>query len=123
MVKPRAYNQENKFTKQETESAKWALYYLLERILLLAYPIIPQLNSTIADELKIDSFNYEWPRITIGKSDLSNVDRLMEFNSWVWKQKKDNKVSLKSPVEISNVPIEIKLYEKDLIACHKLVVK
>ena len=57
------------------------------------------------------------------QGDLKNVDKLMEFNSWVWKQKKDKKVSLKSPVEIANVPIEIKLYEKDLIECHKLVVK
>jgi valyl-tRNA synthetase len=122
MVKSRAYNQDKKFTKQECDSAKWTLHYLLERILLLAYPIIPQITSTIADELKIDSFHYDWPEIKIGKSDLKSVDKIMEFNSWVWKQKKDKKLSLKSSVEIANVPIEIKLYEKDLISCHKLVV-
>jgi valyl-tRNA synthetase len=123
MVKPRAYNQDNKFTKQESDSAKWTLYYLLERLLLLSYPIIPQITSTIADELKIDSFHYDWPKIKIGKSDLKNIDKIMEFNSWVWKQKKERKLSLKSPVQVDVVPIEIKLYEKDLIACHKLVVK
>ena len=123
MVKARAYNQEKKFTKEESDSAKWTLHYLLERFLLLSYPVIPQITSTIADELKIDSFHYDWPEIKIGKSDLAKVERLMEFNSWVWKQKKDRKVSLKSSVEIANVPIEINLYEKDLIECHKLVVK
>lgn len=123
MVKSRAYNQEKKFSKQESDSAKWTLYYLLERFLLLAYPIIPQITSTIADELKIDSFHYDWPKIKIGKSDLNKINKIMEFNSWVWKQKKKNKVSLKSPVQVDVVPIEIKLYEKDLIECHKLIVK
>ena len=52
MVKARAYNQEKIFSKEESDSARYTLYFLLERFLTLAYPIIPQITSVIGNELK-----------------------------------------------------------------------
>jgi len=50
MIKARAYNQEGNFSKEESDSAKWTLHFLLERFLTLLYPINPQITSLIMKE-------------------------------------------------------------------------
>ena len=121
IVKARAYNQEGKFTKQESESAKYTLHFLLERLLILLYPIIPQITSVISEEKGINIFKQEWPKTNIGKSDLKLVEKIMEFNSEVWKQKKEKGISLKAEVSGIKIPKELKEFEKDLKATHHLV--
>src|SRR3989338_10328611 len=87
MIKARAYNKEKKFSKQESDSAKWTLHYILERILFLLYPIIPQITTTIAKEKGIDLLNEKWPKAKLGKSEkLGLINRIMDFNSDVWKK-------------------------------------
>jgi valyl-tRNA synthetase len=118
LVKPRAYNKDNLFSKEESESAKWTLHFLLERILHLVYPVIPQVTSLIAKEKKIDLLKAEWPEANPGKTDLKLLEKLMDFNSWIWKNKKEQKLSLKSPVQEVQIPLELRFFEKDLKACH-----
>ncbi len=120
LVKARAYNQENKFTKQESESAKYALHYLLERILFLLYPIIPQITTTIAKEKGIDLLKCEWPKTKKGKSNLKLIEKIMEFNSNVWKEKKLKNISLRNEISGIKIPKELKDFEKDLKECHNL---
>lgn len=120
LVKARAYNQENKFTKQESESAKYSLHYLLERILFLLYPIIPQITSTIAKEKGIDLLKCEWPKTKKGKSNLKLIEKIMEFNSNVWKEKKLKNISLRNEIFGIKIPKELKDFEKDLKAGHNL---
>ena len=50
VVKARAYNQDKKFSKAESDSAKYTLHFLLERFLTLLYPIVPQISSLTANE-------------------------------------------------------------------------
>ncbi len=121
LVKARAYNQENKFTKQESDSAKYSLHYLLERILFLLYPIIPQITSTIAKEKGIDLLKCEWPKTKKGKSNLKLIEKIMEFNSNVWKEKKLKNISLRNEILGIKIPKELKNFEKDLKACHGLM--
>ncbi len=120
LVKARAYNQENKFTKQESDSAKYTLHYLLERILFLLYPIIPQITTTIAKEKKIDLLKCEWPKIKKGKSNLELIEKIMEFNGNVWKEKKLKEISLRNEISGIKIPKELKDFEKDLKGCHGL---
>jgi valyl-tRNA synthetase len=57
------------------------LHFLLERFLILFYPIIPQITSTIAKECGLDLHKEEFPKAKKGKSDLELIRKIMEFNS------------------------------------------
>ena len=121
IVKSRAYNETKEFSGEESASAKYTLYYLLERFLYLIYPVIPQVSSVIAEELGIDLLKAEWPDAKKGKSNLDLVDKIMQFNAEVWKTKKDKGISLRSEVAGFVVPKELKAFEDDLISAHKLI--
>jgi len=120
MIKNRAYNEEKKFTEQESNSAKYTLHFLLERFLTLAYPIIPQITSTIAEEKNLNLLKIEFPKSSKTTSDLKLIEKIMNFNSQVWKKKKDAGVSLREPIKNIKIPKELEGFEKDLRACHKI---
>lgn len=121
IIKNRAYNQEKRFTKEESDSAKATLHYLLERLIVLLSPIIPQITAIIAKEYNLDLNNLEFPSGNKGKSDLKLINTLMEFNSLVWKTKKEKSISLKEQISGIKIPKELKDFESDLIACHNLI--
>ncbi len=119
LVKNRTYNQENVFTKQENESAIYTLYSLLERLVVLLHPIIPQITSVLADELKIslDAF----PEGMKNPDDaLALVNKIENFNREIWKTKKELNISLRNPIKDIQIPNELRRFEKDLKACHNL---
>jgi valyl-tRNA synthetase len=120
LVKNRAYNENKNFTDEESTSAKYTLHFLLERFLTLIYPIIPQVTTLIAKEKGIDLLNSEWPKAELGKSNLELIEKLIEFNSKVWKEKKEKGISLRNPIEGIEIPKELSEFEKDLKACHKI---
>ena len=126
LVKARAYNEEKKFTKQESEAAIYTLYYLLERLVVLLSPIIPQVTSIIAKELKVSlekfpKVNYpQLERRVRMNNELWRVNQIKQFNREVWKEKKDQGLSLKSPISEIKIPKQLKPYEKDLIVTHNL---
>ncbi|MBS3087645.1 valine--tRNA ligase [Candidatus Pacearchaeota archaeon] len=120
LIKNRAYNQQNNFTKEESSSAKYTLHFLLERLLLLLYPIIPQSTTTIAGIKGINLLKSEWPSAKKTKSNLSLIDSIIDFNSKVWKTKKEKGISLKDPLEGISIPRELSPFEKDLKACHSI---
>lgn len=122
LVKNRAYNEEKKFSEEESKSAKWTLYYLLERLILLFHPVIPQVTTTIAQELGIELLKAEWPEEmgTDFEKDSEKVGELLNFNSEIWKIKKDKGISLKESIEGVEIPKGLKYFEKDLKACHSI---
>jgi valyl-tRNA synthetase len=120
IVKNRAYNQDNNFTKEESESARYSLYFILERLLTLAYPVIPQITTTIGEDLGLDLLDSEFPKAKIGKSDLKIIQKIMDFNSEVWRQKKEKQIPLNQMISGVEVPKELKDFEKELKVCHKL---
>jgi valyl-tRNA synthetase len=119
MIKNRAYNEDGKFSKVESDSARHTLHLLLERLILLLNPIVPQITSVIAHSFKFDIG--EFPKAKKTKADLSLVERIMGFNSMVWKTKKDQGLSLRSEISGIEIPGELKDFGKDLKACHNLV--
>jgi hypothetical protein len=62
----------------------------------------------------------EWPKTNVGGSDLGLVEKIIAFNSEVWKKKKDSSISLRNPIEGIEIPEELKDFEADLKACHKI---
>ena len=121
MVKSRVYNTEKKFNKSESESAIHTLYYILERFLHLVYPIIPQLSSTIAHELKIDLHSALFPEIKTKNFDnIHLIAEILNFNSEIWKIKRSQNISLKEPIKNIEIPKTLKPFEKDLKSCHNI---
>jgi valyl-tRNA synthetase len=121
IVKGRAYNEDKQFTIEESNSAKYTLHFLLERFLILAYPIIPQVTSFIAKDKKINLLESEWPKAKIGEtSKLPLINSIMDFNSKVWKTKKEKGISLRNPIEGIKIPNELSAFEKDLKICHSI---
>jgi len=123
MVKGRAYNQDGKFSENESDSAKWTLHFALERLLHLAYPIIPQITTLIAKDKKIDLLKAKWPKVE-GKTDLKKEEKqilgLLEFNGSVWKKKKEGGISLRDGISGVEIPKELDEFSKDLTVCHGL---
>lgn len=120
LVKNRAYHQDNKFSEAETASARYTLHFLLERMITLLYPIVPQVTSVIANEKKINIHTIEFPKGKETLSNLGKVNDIMEFNSQIWKIKKEKGISLREPLAKTSIPDTLLLFEKDLRACHNL---
>jgi valyl-tRNA synthetase len=119
LVKPRVYNEESKFSKKESDAAKYTLYCLLERLIILMHFIIPQVISIIAKELDIDIKKFP----VVKRKDFDNmhkVPQIINFNSEVWKMKKDNQISLREPIKSYQVPNNLWEFKEDLIACHNI---
>ena len=119
IVKARTYNTNKIFSKNESESAKFTLHYLLERFLILSYPIIPQITSFILYEKGIDYLKLKFPTSKKENIDSSLIDKIVEFNSKIWKEKKYNGISLREEIK-GEVPKELKQFEKDLKTAHNL---
>jgi valyl-tRNA synthetase len=49
------------------------------------------------------------------------TERIVEFNSSVWRAKKERGLSLRDPIEVA-VPEDLKPFEDDLIRMHNIVV-
>ncbi len=120
IIKNRVYNKEKVFSKKESDSAKYTLHYLLERFLILIYPIIPQVAVIIGKEKGIDLLKEKWPVTKPVKTNLKLISEIMSFNSKVWKFKKEKKISLRSEIKGIKIPVRLKDFKKDLIACHNL---
>lgn len=120
IVKSRAYNENNNFSKDESESAKYTLYYLLEKLIYLLYPIIPQVTSVIGNELGFSLHEAEFPKVKKKDNTIKTIEEIMSFNSEVWKQKREQNISLKESIKNIKIPTNLKDYEKDLTSCHNL---
>jgi valyl-tRNA synthetase len=119
LVKARAYNEQSLFTKAESDAAKHSLYTLLERVIILMHPIIPQVTSIIAQALDLEL--NEFPQIKIKDfKEPKEWSELIAFNSNTWKTKRDKNISLREPISGIQVPKNLKQFEKDLKACHNL---
>jgi len=120
LVKSRAYNESRKFSEEESKAARYTLHCLFDRFLLLAYPVIPQITSFISEERGINLHKAEFPKPEKISSNLSLIPKIIEFNSQIWKTKREQNISLNNSIKGIKIPKELKAFEKDLISCHKL---
>jgi valyl-tRNA synthetase len=120
IVKRRAYNNDEntKFTDAQRNGAVQTLRNVLATILEITYPVEPAMNYYIYKELFGKEIQKQsWP--TSGKEASEIVsEELMEFNSAIWKAKKDNGLSLKDGVKSVIAPKSLAKAEKELKAMH-----
>jgi len=119
MVKPRAYGQG--FSKEEQKAAWFTLHTCLKTILLLLSPAVPFITEHIWLSLysKKSIHTQQFPKTEWKTESAKLTEKLVEFNSRVWNTKKERGQPLNSKIEI-NIPIELKIFEKDLKSMHKI---
>ncbi|MDE1768420.1 MAG: valine--tRNA ligase [Candidatus Micrarchaeota archaeon] len=120
LVKDRAYNNGKKFTDEEQRSAHYALHYIFKRFIILTYPIIPQVCSVIGQKYNLEISALTFPSAAKGKSDISKIEKIKEFDSTVWKTKKERGMSLNSPISGIGIPEDLADFSADLKSCHHL---
>jgi len=114
MAKARAYEGDT--------GAVWTLHAVLGDVLRLLAPIVPFVTDRIWRDVHGGSVHGEQlpqPRdVNEGFRDLTA--KLVEFNSAVWKQKKDAGLSLKDALPGLAVPDELHAFADDLLRMHHL---
>ena len=110
-------------------SATWTLHRVVRDILSAFTPICPffthYLSTTLYSQSSVDI--REFPKIpdSCGVSEFDGfrelTAELTEFNSNVWKAKKDLGISLKSEIDGISVPINLAVFEQALREMHNLV--
>jgi valyl-tRNA synthetase len=122
LVKRRAYNNaENiKFSEEERNAAVFTLRKVLKIALEVLYPIEPALTYYIYKELFGEELHKQsWPEIETFETEILGED-FIEFNSAVWKAKKEAEKSLKDDVKKAVAPQSLKSIEKELKAMHNI---
>ncbi len=107
---------------QGARAAWYTLHTVLKSCLLLLAPITPFVTDYIWRTLYSErSIHLErFPRPRWDKSYTKYTERLVFFNSDVWRRKKEMNLSLREPIRIS-VPEELSPFREDLVAMHNIV--
>ena len=114
MVKTRAY--------EGGDSASYTLHTVLKGVLRLLAPICPFMTDKVYRELYRSSIHLEeFPKTKKEwEKKLTKVTPdLVEFNSKIWKEKKEKNMPLNSEYT-GSIPKKLMLFERDLRAMHKL---
>ena len=119
MAKARAYG--IGFDDDERDGAIFTLHKVLSTILKLLAPITPLITEhlwlTLYSE---DSIHKEQlPEIENVEDMTAMTQPIIEFNSRVWNEKKQNNLSLKDSIKIE-IPENLNQFKKDLVAMHNL---
>ena len=116
MVKSRLYDGD--------EVASWTLHRIVRDILTSLSPICPffthYLSTTLYNQSSVDV--REFPEVLpIVAEHLNLTVPLIEFNSNVWKIKKDSGISLNSEISDILIPDNLHILEKSLIRMHSMI--
>jgi len=115
MVKSRLYDGD--------EIASWTLHRIVRDILTTLSPICPffthYLSTTLYGNSSVDI--REFPAIISSDKDLLKLtDSLIEFNSEVWKTKKDSGISLNTEISDIIIPEELEVLTTSLNRMHRI---
>ena len=116
MVKSRLYDGD--------EAAAWTLHRIVKDVLTSLSPICPffthYLSTTLYAKSSVDV--REFPDIIASKSELLNLtNHVIDFNSEVWKIKKDNGISLNTEISDIKIPEELVILSDSLIRMHRIL--
>ncbi|HIH31209.1 TPA: valine--tRNA ligase [Candidatus Woesearchaeota archaeon] len=121
LVKNRAYNQNKEFTVEQQDAAIHTLHKVLAIILKLLAPIMPMITYRIYKEINGKDIHFEaFPNAE--KEHLTNItkDDIIELNSFIWKSKKDNGLSLKDEIKELVIDHKFKTIQHDIISAHNI---
>ena len=105
--------------------AAWTIHRIVRDTLAMFSPICPlfshHISTTLYDSSAVDVRNHPEP-ISISSNDImeDTTDMIVEFNSMVWKEKKDAGTSLAQPISGIEVPEGLIDFADVLTAMHKL---
>jgi valyl-tRNA synthetase len=119
IAKTRAYGMGVSDAEQR---AAWnTLHTCLRTVLLLLAPITPHITDALWRSLyrKTTIHNEEFPKPQWRSSYTRYTKALIEFNSSIWKTKKEMGLSLSSPLR-AEIPKELALFAADLQAMHRI---
>ncbi len=121
LVKNRAYNQNNEFTKEQQDAAIYTLNHVLDVLLNIMAPVLPLITYRIYHELHGKDIHFE-QFATPGTHYTVNltIDDLSALNSFIWKAKKDAGKSLKEEVTLLVIPELFKPIQHDIISAHNI---
>lgn len=119
MVKKRAYGEG--FSDEERDAAIYTLHKTLSTILKLLAPITPFITEHLWQTLySKNSIHHEKQ---VEPSEIENLtslsEKIIQFNSKVWNEKKAKNISLRDTIRIK-VPKELEEFKKDLKSMHNL---
>ena len=116
MAKTRLYN--------DDVSSTWTLHRVFRDLLSILSPVCPffthHLSTTLYEKSSVEIDIYPESPMSDTKSWTALTEPLIDFNSVVWKAKKDAGVSLAAPISGHNVPDSLKDIESALVSMHKL---
>ena len=116
MAKTRLYN--------DDVSATWTLHRIFRDLLSILSPVCPffthHLSTTLYDKSSVEIDVFPESPISDTKSWTDITESLVDFNSVVWKAKKDAGISLAAPISGHNIPDSLKDIENALVSMHKL---
>jgi len=100
------------------------LHRIFRDLLSILSPVCPffthHLSTTLYEKSSVDVDIFPQSPLSNGESWTEMTESLVEFNSIVWKAKKDEGISLAAPISGHKVPDSLKLIEQALISMHKL---
>ncbi len=119
MAKGRAYG--DSASTEEQEAAWYTLHEVLRGMLLLLAPITPYLTDQVWRKIYgTKSIHLEmFPKPMKFAINQKVSQSILEFNTQLWKVKKDKGLALKDPVD-AKIPDLLKPYEKDLVRMHHI---
>jgi valyl-tRNA synthetase len=122
LVKNRAYNQNNEYTKDQQHAAIFTLNYVLDALLKMLSPILPLITYKVYKELwnkdvHFEPFVIQWK---IHDDVTLATDEIIALNSYIWKSKKDNGKSLKDEIKVLTIDSKFKSMEHDIISAHNV---
>ena len=116
MAKTRLYN--------DDQSATWTLHRMFRDLMSILSPICPffthHLSTTLYGKSAVDIDVFPESPMSDTKSWTDMTESLIDFNSVVWKAKKDAGVSLAAPISGHKVPDSLKNIGSALVSMHKL---
>jgi len=119
MAKARAYGIE--FSDAERDGAIYTLHKVLSTLLKLLAPITPYITDFLWQTLYSDkSIHTEQQTKAESNEDLTqHTQAISDFNSKVWNEKKEKGLHLPDSIKIE-IPKELEIFKKDLVAMHHL---
>jgi len=119
MAKARAYGID--FSDAERDGAIYTLHKVLSTLLKLLAPITPYITDFLWQTLYSDkSIHTEQQAKAESNEDLTqHTQAISEFNSKVWNEKKEKGLHLPDSIKIE-IPKELEIFKKDLVAMHHL---
>jgi valyl-tRNA synthetase len=110
------------------KSAEWTLHKIVRDLLTVFSPVCPFFTHYLSTEIygisAVDIRDFPASVELENTDDFGDISELtakvMEFNSMVWKAKKEDGMSLKSPISGIEVPADLGIVSQALTSMHRL---